>query len=147
LTALTGTNKLIDGLLAGLAVAPFFPADTGLNPATLYVDGTNVANEPARAALRFIEPLIHDQAQVLHIYNCVAFPISGRSLPSDAQHQYFVRLIDVVKRALQLRRFRDATLERRLIELPTQVIPPNIGVLEGALGRYVRTWVTPIEPE
>jgi predicted acylesterase/phospholipase RssA len=59
----------------------------------------------------------------------------------------YLNLVDVTFRALQLQRFRDAALERRLTELFTRTMPPGKAVFETEGERYVRVWVAPVEPE
>lgn len=75
---------------------------------------------------------------------------SKRASPAQppAQLQKYLNLVDIVWRAMRLRRFRDATLERRLTELYTAVLPPDRTALTLPSGKtFVRTWVTPIELE
>jgi predicted acylesterase/phospholipase RssA len=150
LTVLPDHTPLVDALLAATAVVPVFRGEI-LND-KLYVDGTNIANEPTRALTQFLAPVIETKARVLHIYSVVALPISKRALPGTQDH--YLTLVDVCLRAAQLRKFRDATLERRLLELYAQVIPATEpvaleipGRTPGSTQHILRTWITPIEPD
>jgi predicted acylesterase/phospholipase RssA len=135
--------RVVDGLLAANARAPIFaPA---LIDGHLYIDGGNIAHEPTRPLLDLLRSRANPRSTVVQLYSVHALPISQDELPSRSK---FSTLVDVVWRALQLQRFRDATLGRRLTELFTQVIPKEAGVRFRAGGKdYLRTWVNAIEPE
>ncbi len=134
-------TPVVDALIAAVAVTPLFPA-VELDD-NLYIDGSNVANEPTRALLRYLRPRLNRDSGTVHIYSVSPFPLShaklGRVLDStlssdegnekadgdekdDKQPDAYLNLINVALRALRLQRFRDATLERRLTELITRAI-------------------------
>jgi predicted acylesterase/phospholipase RssA len=144
--------RVVDGLLAAMAMVPLFPPVP--IDGTLCVDGTNISNEPTRALLDFLRDRLDPQATVLHIYNVAALPVSSQGL-TGAPEPHESELVVIAQRALQLQRYRDATLERRLTELYTKSIPgdrilypavdPNSA--EPAPKQYIRAWVHAIEPE
>ncbi len=144
--------RVVDGLLAAMAMVPLFPPVP--IDGTLCVDGTNIAREPIRALLDFLRDRLDPQATVLHIYNVAALPVSNQGL-GGAPEPHESELVVIAQRALQLQRFRDATLERRLTELYTKSIPgsriiypvadPNAPETEPK--QYIRAWVHGIEPD
>ncbi|HYU29853.1 MAG TPA: patatin-like phospholipase family protein [Gemmatimonadales bacterium] len=144
--------RVVDGLLAAMAMVPLFPPVP--IDGTLCVDGTNISNEPTRALLDFLRERLEPQATVLHIYNVAALPVSGRGL-TGAPEPHESELVVIAQRAMQLQRYRDATLERRLTELYTKSIPgdrilypaPDPDSAEPAPKQYVRAWVHAIEPD
>lgn len=177
------STSLIDGLLAAVAAVPFLPGkrldDAGKS---LFIDGASVSREPTRALLKLLRQRLHQDSKVVHIYTVTPFPISkpelGIQMTSDGPNESsqstpgstaptahqppsssVLNLIDVAWRAWRLQRFRDATLERRLTELFTRVIPPDklfveIDALSSTPGqeshdkqKVYRAWMTPIELE
>ncbi len=164
-----GRTPVVDALLAGLAVVPFFPAQK--IGRTFYIDGTNIANEPTRPLLKFLRQRtpdagsrpqpgdINPASSVVHMYPVSALPISTPELGprdrEDSSSSLHWPLVDVAERALDLQRFRDARLERQLTELYTRAMPQNDKLVysappayPGDLGKkYLRTWVYPIEPQ
>ena len=144
--------RVVDGLLAATAMVPLFPPVP--IDGTLCVDGTNISNEPTRALLDFLRDRLEPQATVLHIYNVAMLPVSGRGL-TGAPEPHESELIVIAQRAMQLQRYRDATLERRLTELYTKSIPgdrilypaPDPNAAEPAPKQYIRAWVHAIEPD
>ena len=144
--------RVVDGLLAATAMVPLFPP-VAINGA-LYVDGTNIANEPTRALMNFLRDRLNPDASVVHVYAVAPLPVSQPQL-GVARTPHQTGLVDVVQRALQLQRYRDATLERRLTELYTKAIPVDKVLYPAAAQdsagaprkQYVRAWVHPIEPD
>ncbi len=159
------STPIVDALLAGLAVVPWFPPQR-IGEA-FYVDGTNIANEPTRPLFKFLRqkipqditrPLpgeLNPAASVVHMYTVSPLPISQPELglrnqnrdggpDDDSSGDLGVHwpLVDVVERALELQHFRDARLERQLTELHTRAMPAGGGLLfpappafEGDLGK------------
>ena len=160
---LPGTYRVVDGLVAALAKPPFFPPVS--SGRQLFVDGSAVANDPTRPLFRFLRrgalttpAIVNRDAAMLHLYTVSPLPFSRAWLGVEADKQRpdrpreYTDLVDVVRRALALQRFRDARLERTLTELHTRSMPP-VGTLffpplqSPQQRSFVRTWVYPIEPE
>jgi predicted acylesterase/phospholipase RssA len=165
LVALPDDIRVVDALLAAVARTPFLPpvAIDG----TLYVDGTNVVNEPTRALLNYVRDRARREAgpdgstrlpTALRIYTVTPYPFSRRELAPAGRRpgESYGELVDIARRSLELRRFRDATLDRRLTELHTRASlrdgdpddPPllSTGTKDGHPKEFVRAWVHPIEP-
>jgi predicted acylesterase/phospholipase RssA len=146
------STRVVNGLLAATARVPFFPAQE-IKGGT-YVDGTNVANEPTRALLDYLRDRLNPEARVVHVYTVAPLPVTQGGLGGKpAAHG--TQLVDVIRRALQLQRYRDATLERRLTELYSKTIPgekvlyPYIppGSTQQPPKQFIRAWVHAIEPD
>ena len=135
----------VDALLAATAVTPLLRPQKIAGK--LYVDGANISAEAARLVTNFLRPKVNPDSTVVHVYTVVSLPFTRGALGGPKKQ--YLTLVEVVLRALELEHFRDASLERRLTELYTAIIPPEAGVrLTTARGNeYLRAWVTPIEPE
>lgn len=152
LEVVPGDQPVVDALLAATAVSPLFPPKKIGD--TLFVDGVNVANVPTRALLQMLRNRLNSKSKILHIYSVAPFPFSQKILNPEGKPP-ILNLVDIAVRALQLRRLRDAAMERRLTELFTKVIPsehPKTGkpMFELRLDEkdaFYRAWVTPIELE
>ena len=119
-----------------------------------FIDAVNIANEPTRPALAYLRDVeFAPGVPAVHLYPVCSLPMSQPELPTNGEAAGDDRtLLSVVERALDLQRFRDATLERRLTELFSRVIPAEAGVTYDvgsgeSAKRYLRAWVYPIEPE
>ncbi|MGH7498109.1 MAG: patatin-like phospholipase family protein [Gemmatimonadales bacterium] len=145
LTTLEPHVKVVDGLLAASAITPLLPPQA--MDGKLYVDGANISTEATQLALNFLRPRVNPKSTVLHVYTVVPLPFSRGAV--GGPDKPYLTLIEVAARAVQLARFRDASMERRITELFTTIIPPATGVrLKTAGGHdYLRAWVTAIEPE
>ncbi len=156
-------EKVVDGLIAAFALVPFFPPQR-IGPATprsqlvsaffppqrigqVVVDGSNIANEPTRPLIDMLRHRVNPDSTVVQLYSVVSLPLSRREL--GGSEGWYGSLVKVVRRALQLQRFRDATLERRLTELYTLTLPVNekVRFTTKSGKRFLRVWVTPIEPQ
>jgi predicted acylesterase/phospholipase RssA len=135
----------VDGLLAATAITPLFRPQK--IEGKLYVDGSNISTEATHLVTDFLRKKVNPKSTVVHVYTVVALPFTRGALEGPTTP--YLTLVEVVTRALQLQRFRDASMERTLTELYTQIIPPAGGVrLETDRGhKYLRAWVTPVEPE
>lgn len=170
---LPGTWPVVDGLMAAVAAPPLLPSPP--SPEGVLVDGTVVANEPTRPLFSYLRQarlpdgrqLVEEDATELHVYSVAALPftesrLGPERLGKDGRPLPYTDLVDIVARALQLRRFRDATLERRLTELNTKAMetpgtifydPPDPACLTEDLHaacarkRLLRTHVFAIEPQ
>lgn len=90
-----------------------------------FIDGANVSNEA-------IGPLLHhvgarlvvekDESAAVDVYRVSSLPISNAGLPAKPR-QAFDGVLEVVPRALQLKKFRDAKVEQRLTDLYTRALP------------------------
>ncbi|NNG15800.1 MAG: hypothetical protein HKM89_04905, partial [Gemmatimonadales bacterium] len=170
-------TKVVDGLLAAVAVTPLFPPQR--IGERLFIDGTNIANEPTRSLLWLLRDRVNEDSKVVHIYSVASLPFSHPLLGEEREpylnlreaglplfrhfsryFQYFshsslrkepepyLTLVDVTLRAQRLRRLRDAALERRLTQVVTRAMPSDGAVHLGKSKRkYVRAWVTPIETD
>jgi predicted acylesterase/phospholipase RssA len=141
----SGDVPVVDALLAASAVIPLLPAVTidetyekeranGRQPAvrdrktdgsTLFIDGANVSNEAIGPLLEHIRDELKatdDDAACLDVYPVSNLPVSRPKLPAE-EGKKFAGILDVVPRALQLKRFRDATVEQRLTTLYSKVLP------------------------
>lgn len=139
-------EKVVDGLLAAFALVPFFPPRR--IGQTAVVDGSNIANEPTRPLIDMLRHHVNPDSTVVQLYSVVPLPLSRREL--GGSEGWYGSLVGVAKRALQLQRFRDATLERRLTELYTLTLPVDEKVLfitKKSGKRFLRVSVTPIEPQ
>lgn len=164
LETLAEETPVVEALLAALAAVPLFPPQE--IDGEVYVDGTNVDNEPTRPVLTYLRKCLarndlNEKASVVHMYAVSPLPISqpelrhggsaGEEQECPAAHS---PLVDVVERGLELQQFRDATLQHRLTELYSRAMPETGGVafstepaFAGDHGKdYVRAWVYPIEP-
>lgn len=163
-------QPVIEALIAALSATPLFrPVEL---KEELYINGSNVANEPTRALVRYLRDRINEKPGPVHVYSVSPFPMSQAELGSikddrrdmheddDDENDAWpdaakpvLNLIDVVIRALRLQRFRDATLERRVIELISRSLAPGDNFVDIQLivkgkvrhQRFLRTWITPIE--
>lgn len=147
LEVVDGGISVVDGLYAATAVTPFLPP--AVASGKLYVDGANITSEPTAGALNLLRGRTHPDAPVVHIYSVSPLPFSAPSLREDEKGEAptFLNLVDVTRRALQLQRFRDASLERRLTELYTSTMSPTRGSQTIGESTYLRAWVTPVEPD
>jgi len=145
-------TSVVEGLKAATAVAPIFPPKRlGKN---LYVDGTNVANVPTRALVKLLRESANEDSKIALIYSVSPFPLSRprrlgrRRANGNAEGGgHYLDLVDIALRALELRRYSDAKLEKELTELYTEVMPPGKFVLETKDKRFFRARVTPIDLE
>ncbi len=152
LTTVPPYTHVVTALEAALAKPPFF------KPVNVFgryvVDATAQAHEPTAALLQLLNTpgVLNPAAAAVHLYSVAPVPFGRLSLgpefePYGQPHRY-TRLLDVLRRVFQLRRFRDATLERRLTELHTRAMPQDGTVFFNAGNRnLLRVWVYPIEPE
>lgn len=122
---------------------------------TWFIDGANISNEaiaPLLTVLRKELPANQDEAAAVDIYPVSNLPISGGKLPAGPGER-FDGVLDVVPRALQLKRFRDASVEHRLTQLYTKALPGGrshftVNATEDREARtFVRANVYPLELE
>jgi predicted acylesterase/phospholipase RssA len=137
---------VVDALLAASAIIPLLPAVTideehekeragskephrvqerKTDGSTLFIDGANVSNEAIGPLLDHIRDELmaaNDDAASVDVYPVSNLPVSTPKLPVE-KGKKFVGILDVVPRALQLKRFRDATVEQRLTALYSKVLP------------------------
>jgi len=142
-------SSIVDGLLAATAMNPVYPPQP-LN-GRLYIDGINIGNVPTKALVELFTNEGIADVNGVHIYAVDPLPVSKEELgpSSTVGNGPYVNLIDIALRALQLQRYRDATIERKLTKLITNVIHPGTPVAEieqrGRHRKYFRGFVAPIE--
>ncbi|HSP15325.1 MAG TPA: patatin-like phospholipase family protein [Thermoanaerobaculia bacterium] len=149
LECISEEHALVDALLAANAVAPFFPAQSLENePSASFrqwfkhllkrsdgeldrrwlVDGLNVSNEPMQPLIASLRarydaaPLAFDDVKSVDIYPVSDLPVDESALPTGSTPE---TLVEVGLRALELKQFRDATMERRLTRLYTKALPSD----------------------
>lgn len=131
-----------------------------------FIDGLNVSNEPIQPLLdhlrneysalknkkkedrssneeqRFEEL---NNAVTVDIYPVSDLPVDHSELPNPGGYS---TLVEVGLRALELKQFRDATMERRLTRLYSKVLPRGKAFHDGPGGRtYIHAGLYPIELE
>lgn len=141
-------TPLVDALLAANAVVPFLPAVTVAGddgePRVL-VDGMNVANEATAALILLLCRRAHRGVGTVRILPVHHLPVERPDL--DDPDGDYPGLVEVVDRVLELRRFRDATVERRLSDIFSRLLPPGRALQTIGELTYLRTALHPIEPE
>jgi predicted acylesterase/phospholipase RssA len=93
---------------------------------TWYIDGANISNEAIGPLLEYLRNLPEKEladATAVDVYRVSSLPISKPQLPTE--QSFDGGLLDVVPRALQLKRFRDATVEQQLTALYSKVLPQD----------------------
>jgi len=146
-------HGIIDALMAATAFPPVFPA-VKLGDC-LYADAINVGNVPTRALLRLLRRNGTANIPAVHVYSVDPLPITQEKLspPIDADGKQkstpYLNLIDTASRALQLQRFRDAKVERRLTNIFTGLLPQGVGTLtiphQGKTKTFFRAFIAPVE--
>lgn len=110
---------------AARADAPSARRTANADGSTLFIDAANVSNEAIGPLLDHIRDELaakNDDAACVDVYPVSNLPVSTPKLPAPKDKK-FAGILDVVPRALQLKRFRDATVEQRLTTLYSKVLP------------------------
>lgn len=115
-----------------------------------YIDGANISGEaiaPLLSVLRKELVREKDDSAAVDIYSVANLPFSAGQL--SAEGQKFDGVLDVVPRALQLKKLRDASVEQRLTELYTKALPEDAAChkVPGMKKTFVRANVFPLELE
>lgn len=149
LRPLPSSTPLVDALLAATALAPLYPAvelpaDGG--GSTTWIDGTNVQDDPTAALIKLVCARARRDIGTVRILPVRHLPISRSEL--EESDREFLELVDVVGRVLELRRFRDATVQRRLTKIYSRLLPPgeSLRTLPGQR-TFLRTALHPVEPD
>lgn len=149
LVVIPQTAPVVDSLLAATAVTPIF-SPVRLE-SKLYADGVTIGNSPTTALVQLIETLGLADVSAVHIYAVDPLPISREELGPypPVKDQPYINLLDIVMRALQLERFRDAKLERNLTHAISRTLPHGSGTvsIEEDGKKYFRAYYAPIELE
>ena len=148
---------VIDAILGALSVAPLFKPvwlkvienQTGKESSVPCIDALNIVNEPISALINYLrwqhQYLNAERAKKIHLYQVMPFP-SERSLETDKKYE---RLIDVVRRVLDLRQHQSACLERDLAHRFTKIMPNNNAVhwvpVDGTKKPFVAVDINPID--
>jgi predicted acylesterase/phospholipase RssA len=148
LRVLPGDVPIVDALLAATAMVPVFPAvpitcrfdEKDSLSEKFFIDGENVSGEPIGALVKLLrEDERLDKAAVVDIY-----PVSNLAPDTNGGNprEECSGILEVAARALDLQRFRDATIEQRLTQLYTKALPAH-GSARITIGKktYVRAEV------
>lgn len=128
---------LVKAITASCAATPLFPPIE--HEGRVLLDGRNVANQPTRAMIDLLRPLLLDQPdKVVHVYAVSPFPLSK---PLGKRQEEYVNLVDIAPRAMILRRKRDALFEHNLTKRVSEALPPNFADRKG----FFPASVIPIE--
>ncbi len=150
ITVLPMNAPIVDGLLAATSLTPIFEPVEVMD--RLLVDGSTIGNAPMSTLVELFEIVgLADDTAVL-VYPVEPLPISaeaGLGLYAPVKGQPFLNLVDIVMRALQLQRYRDANLERRLTRITNKVLPrgKSTATIErnGKERKFFRAYFAPIE--
>ena len=137
--ALPRRASVVDALMAACAVVPFFRAQSLRVPGQVprrqwFIDGVNVSNDPVTEALGCLREdgatveIIRKKHSQVRIYSVPLLPIEQDALPGRVET--YTRLVDVGLRALQLQRFQDAQLTKKLVETYRRALPPSGAVFD-----------------
>ena len=142
-------NSIVDNLLAATAVTPIFPA-VKLNDKVL-IDAVDVGNNPTKALVELFQHYGLADVNDIHIYPIEPLPVSSKTLNPNADREPILNLIDIVGRALQLQRFRDATVDRLLTQVLSDTLPAGMGTVtvphNGSERTFFRARFAPVELE
>lgn len=170
-----GHVTIVDALVAATAIVPLFPAQDVEEPPpkrnifaairqtfqkkepaerTWYIDGLNVSNEPIQPLFRHLRDEYknraadYDDLKIVDIYPVSDVPVDE---PRLTQEGTYSTLVDVGLRALELKRFRDASMERRLTRIYTRALSPDKAFhrikCDGGDRVFIRADLFPIELE
>ncbi|HEY3384554.1 MAG TPA: patatin-like phospholipase family protein [Vicinamibacterales bacterium] len=136
--------SIVDALMASLAVSPFLkPVSLQVDGGEhIYVDGTNIANEPITALMDYLRTRVNPSAGQIVVYAVGPFPSAAGTGAETVPH---TRLTDVVARVLELQRQQVATLERQLTECYTKLLDPHRATTGGANKTYLNVVIKPID--
>jgi predicted acylesterase/phospholipase RssA len=117
-----------------------------------FIDGSNISNEAIAPLLGLVREELRttkDDSAAVDIYPVSNLPISKGRLAAGAGEK-FDGVLDVVPRALQLKRFRDASVEQRLTEIYTQALPDGqsyyvVQLPGGETRTFVKANIYPLE--
>jgi predicted acylesterase/phospholipase RssA len=114
-----------------------------------FINGGNLSSEAIGPLMNYLRDTLvdeNDQSAGVDVYRASALPISSTHLPVKDS---FDGVLDVLPRALQLKQFRDATVEQQLTHLYTRTLPKGRSIFKNlATGEhYVNATVYPLELE
>ena len=149
-------TPVVEALMAATAALPAFRAQSthtdAKGDAVWYVDGMNIANEPTQAVVNWLQDHAHPKAKSAYIFPVNFLTFTKKRLEGDPKATY-PTWFEVARRALNLKKYRDASLEWRLTDLHNRLLPPGkvvheVPVKDGKKPkRFVRAIIVPIEPE
>jgi len=151
MVVLPESSSVVDGMLASTAATPLFPS-IRIGDRVL-IDAFEVGNDPTGALVELFQE--HELADVedVHIYPVDPLPVSSEELgplPGFTEKP-IENLLDIVGRALQLQKHRDATLDRMLTQVLSDTLPKGEGTVtvphNGDDRKYFRARFAPIELE
>lgn len=151
-------TAVVDALLAATALAPVFPAvripatePDGRAFSRYLIDGTNVANEPIAALVDLLRERVHEESTGIRVVTVSQLPVEKGRLGAGKPGEDYLSSVDVTRRVLQLRRLRDAGLERKLTRIYSKLIPPGRARRtvqhDGKEHVFVHVVVHPVEPD
>ncbi len=155
LMVLPSDVAVVDALLAATAIVPVFPAvkiaSREFRPdektEKIFIDGLNVSNEPIGALIGLLrdDPDPHGVlagSSIVDIYTV-------SDLANTGEKARYTGILEVAKRAFELQRFRDATMEQRYTDLYSRALPEDPEQARVTIGdrTYVRARVLPIGVE
>jgi predicted acylesterase/phospholipase RssA len=152
LIVLPTETPIVDGLLAATSLTPLFEPVKVKALDRILLDGSTIGTSPMSALVKLFRIVGLADDTAVHIYPVEALPISdkeglGRYAPVKGQP--FLNLVDIVMRALQLQRYRDATLERDLTKVVNRVITPGSSTVtidkNGESRKFFRAFFAPID--
>lgn len=138
------SKPVVDALLAATAAVPLFQAQDLDKGGRWLIDGINVSNEPIQPLLDDLRsrhnknPAAYADVKTVDVYPVSDLPVDHSALPSSAD---YTTLVEVGLRALELKQFRDATMERRLTRLYTKALPSNRAFHPTKTGGEERTFI------
>ena len=151
MVVLPETCSVIDGLLASTAAVPVFPA-IELSGKVL-IDAVDVGNNPTKALVELFQQNGLAEVSDVHIYPVESLPISSDELGPSPRYgdRPYEDLLEIVGRAVQLQKYRDATVDRLLTQVLSDTLPEGRGTVtvphEGKNRTYFRANFAPIELE
>ncbi len=120
-------TSVVDGLMAATAAVPLFPPKTIKQD--VLVDGTRVTNEPMNAALEILRDTVDNDVERILAYSVTPLPASKARLPLRADpngEEPILDLVRTVERAIELKRFQDATLDSKLTRVVNRALDGEV---------------------
>ena len=111
---------IVDGLRAAISTIPLLRPIPDQREETLFVDATNVANQPAFEALQVLEKRLHPDVEQVKLFSVSALTPCEPQAPKVEAHGGTVA---VARCGLELSRFRDAEVELEWIREYNRLIP------------------------
>jgi len=141
---LPDTMPVVDALLAATSVPPLFPAQS--HDGRWYIDAEAVTHQPTPLALNYLRTRLDPDTAAVVVHPVVALPLSQSELGGPRKE--YTGLVDLAIRAFHLKRFRDATLDRKMTSIISKSLPQGSKAVFDIEGRrLLKVEVQPIEAE